>query len=31
MTNRNQTNTNEMATTETKYQTDLYSAEKYKY
>ena len=29
MTNRNQTDTNEMATTETKYQTDFYSAEKY--
>ena len=28
MTNRNQTDTNEMATTETKYQTDLYSSEK---
>ena len=27
MTNRNQTDTNEMATIETKYQTDLYSAE----
>ena len=25
--NRNQTNTNEMATTETKYQTDFYYAE----
>ena len=31
MTNRNQTNTNEMATTETKYQTDFYFAEKYQY
>ena len=31
MTNRNQTDTNEMATTETKYQTDFYSAEKYQY
>ena len=31
MTNRNQTNTNEMATTETKYQTDFYSTEKYQY
>ena len=29
MTNQNQTDTNEMATTETKYQTDFYSAEKY--
>ena len=29
MTNRNQTDTNEMATTEIKYQTDFYSAEKY--
>ena len=28
MTNRNQTDANEMATTETKYQTELYSAEK---
>ena len=28
MTNQNQTDTNEMATTETKYQTDFYSAEK---
>ena len=26
MTNQNQTDTNEMATTETKYQTNLYSA-----
>ena len=31
MTNRNQTDTNEIATTETKYQTDFYSAEKYQY
>ena len=31
MTNRNQTDTNEMTTTETKYQTDFYSAEKYQY
>ena len=30
MPNRNQTDTNEMATTETKYQTDFYSSEKYK-
>ena len=30
-TNRNQTDTNEMTTTETKYQTDFYSAEKYQY
>ena len=29
MTNQNQTATNEMATTETKYQTDFYFAEKY--
>ena len=29
MTNQNQTDTNEMATIETKYQTDFYSAEKY--
>ena len=28
MTNQNQTDTNEMATTETKYQTSFYSAEK---
>ena len=28
MINRNQTDTNEMATTETKYQADFYSAEK---
>ena len=27
MTNQNQTDTNEMATIETKYQTDFYSAE----
>ena len=31
MTNQNQTDTNEMATTETKCQTDFYSAEKYQY
>ena len=31
MTNQNQTDTNEMATTETKYRTDLHSAEKYEY
>ena len=31
MTKRNQINTNEMATTETKYQTDFYPAEKYQY
>ena len=31
MTNQNQTDTNEMATAETKYQTDFYSAEKYQY
>ena len=31
MTNQNQTDTNEMATTETKYQTDFYSFEKYQY
>ena len=31
MTNQNQTDTNEMTTTETKYQTDFYSAEKYQY
>ena len=31
MTNRNQTDTNEIAITETKYQTDLYFAEKYQY
>ena len=29
MTNRYQTDTNEIATTETKYLTDLYSSEKY--
>ena len=29
MTNQNQTDANEIATTETKYQTDFYSAEKY--
>ena len=29
MTNQNQTDTNEMATTETKHQTDFYPAEKY--
>ena len=29
MTNRNETNTNETAATETKDQTDFYSAEKY--
>ena len=29
MTNQNQTDTNEMATTEIKYQTDFYPAEKY--
>ena len=27
MSNQNQTDTNEMTTTETKYQTDFYSAE----
>ena len=31
MTNQNQTDTNEMATTETKYQTDFDSVEKYQY
>ena len=31
MTNRNQTDTNGIAHTETKYQTDFYSAEKYQY
>ena len=31
MTNQNQTDTNAMATTETKYQTDFYSAQKYQY
>ena len=31
MKNRNQTDTNEMTTTETKYQTDFYRAEKYQY
>ena len=31
ITNRNQTDTNEMATEETKYQTDFYSAKKYQY
>ena len=31
MTNRNQTDANEIATTETKCQTDLYSSEKYQY
>ena len=31
MTNRNQTDTNEIATTKIKYQTDFYSAEKYRY
>ena len=31
MTNRNQTDTNEMATTETKYQTDFYYVGKYQY
>ena len=30
-TDRNQTDTNEMATTESKYQTNFYSAEKYQY
>ena len=30
-TNQNQTDTNEMATTETKYQIDFYSDEKYQY
>ena len=28
ITNRNQANTNEIATTETKYETDFYSSEK---
>ena len=31
LTNPNQTDTNEIATKETKYQTDFYSAEKYQY
>ena len=31
MTNQNQTDTNEMATTEAKCQTDFYAAEKYQY
>ena len=31
MRNQNQTDTNETATTETKYQTDFYSVEKYQY
>ena len=31
ITSQNQTDTNEMATTETKYQTDFYSAQKYQY
>ena len=31
MTNRNQTDTNDIATTETKYQTDVYSFGKYQY
>ena len=31
ITNQNQTDTNEMATTETKYQTDFYFAQKYQY
>ena len=31
MINQNQTDTNEIVTTEAKYQTDFYSAEKYKY
>ena len=31
ITNRNQTDTNEIATTETKYQADFYSSEKYQY
>ena len=31
MTNRNQTDTNEMATTKTEYQTDFYSSEKYQH
>ena len=31
MINQNQTGTNEMATTETKYQTDFHSAEKYQH
>ena len=29
MTNQNQTDTNEIATTETKYQTDVYPSGKY--
>ena len=31
MTKRNQTDTNEIAITEIKYQTDFYFAEKYQY
>ena len=31
ITNQNQTDTNEMATTETKFQTDFYFAQKYQY
>ena len=31
MTNQNQTDTKEIATTGTKYQIDFYSAEKYQY
>ena len=31
ITNRNQNDTNEIATTETKYQNDFYSCEKYQY
>ena len=31
ITNQNQTDTNEMVTTETKYQTDFYSVQKYQY
>ena len=31
MTNQNQTDTNEIATMESKYQTDFYFAEKYQY
>ena len=31
MTNQTQTNTNVIATTETKYQTDFYSAKKYQH
>ena len=31
MTNRNQTDTNKIATTEANYQTYFYSAEKYQY